>query len=223
MRKLIILLMLGFIGCNVKYTADRTEQDLQIIDRTIVSFQTTNILGEEFRCFGTNEYRIIVVNSKGDTVLNHGDLYFEFEFHDFNGDSLSDIVVHPLTNVPGIQNLLLFDKVKMSFTQVSDFESFPNPKPILGTRYFYSYHRSGCADNYWESDLFYIEEFKTHLLANISGNECEGEKGIIVSKSFAGERKIIDKFPIEILEEYDDQKWGFIADYWKKNYSKFIK
>ncbi|MCZ8216364.1 MAG: hypothetical protein O9262_09015, partial [Cyclobacteriaceae bacterium] len=169
------------------------------------------------------EYRIIVVNSKGDTVLNQGDLYFEFEFHDFNGDSLSDIVVHPLTNVPGIQNLLLFDKVKMSFTQVSDFESFPNPKPILGTKYFYSYHRSGCADNYWESDLFYIEEFKTHLLANISGNECEGEKGIIVSKSFAGERKIVDKFPIEILEKYDDQKWGFIADYWKKNYSKFIK
>lgn len=223
MRKLIILLTLGFIGCNVKYTTDRTEQDLQIIDSTIVSFQTTNILGEEFRCFGTNEYRIIIVNSKGDTVLNQGDLYFEFEFHDFNGDSLSDIVVHPLTNVPGIQNLLLFDKVKMSFTQVSDFESFPNPKPILGTRYFYSYHRSGCADNYWESDLFYIEEFKTHLLANISGNECEGEKGIIVSKSFPGEKKIVDKFTIEILEEYNDQKWGFIADYWKKNYSRFIK
>jgi hypothetical protein len=223
MRKLIIFVALGLLACNSKQTADKVQQDQVGIDSKIVSSETTNILGEEYRGFGTNEYRLIVLNSKGDTVLNQGDLYFNFEFRDFNGDGLSDIVVHPLTNVPGIQDLLLFNKDKMSFTKVSGFENFPDPKPIHGTDYFYSYHRSGCADNFWDSDLFYIDKFETHLLANISGNECEGEKGIIVSKVVDGKKKTVNNFTIDILEKYDDRKWGFIAEYWTKNYSRFTK
>gem|GEM_PF-5245252 len=32
----------------------------------------------------------------------------------------------------------------------------PPPQRINGTHYFYSYHKSGCADMDWDSDLFYI-------------------------------------------------------------------
>jgi hypothetical protein len=223
MRTFTIILLSGFLACNANGRTEKVEHDQPVIDSTIVSVKTTNILGEEYRGVGTSEYRIIVLNSNGDTVLNEADLYFDFEFSDFNGDSLKDIVVHPLTNVPGIQNLLLFDKEKMAFTRVSGFEKFPDPKPIQGTDYYYSYHRSGCADNFWDSDLFYIDGFETKLLGNISGNECEGEKGIVVSKSVDGEKKIVTRLSVDILEKFDNGKWGFIAGYWTRNYSKFVR
>jgi hypothetical protein len=223
MRKSIIVFLLGLLACNSKHTADKVTVNQLDIDSTIISFDTTTILGEEYRGFGTNQYKLFVLNSKGDTVLNQADLYFDFEFLDFNGDSLDDILVHPLTNVPAIQDLLLFDKTKSSFVMVRGFDKFPDPKPIQGTDYYYSYHRSGCADNFWDSDLFYIDNFETHLLGNISGNECEGEKGIVVSKVIKGEKRTVDKFAVDVLEKYDAHKWGFIADYWKKNYSKFTQ
>lgn len=223
MKKLIIIFIVGLLACNSKKTNDKVETTQSGIDSTIVTYDTTTILGEKYRGFGTNQYKLFVLNSTGDTVLNQSDLYFEFEFRDFNNDSLNDIVVHRLSNVPAIQDLLLFDRAKMGFTMVSGFDKFPDPKPIQGTDYYYSYHRSGCADNFWDSDLFYINKFEAHVLANISGNECEGEKGIVVSKIINGERKAVDKFTVDILEKYADQKWGFIADYWTKNYTKFTE
>lgn len=223
MNKLTIIFLLGLLACGPKDKGQNPATVQSSVDSTIVTTDSTTILGERYLGFGTNEPKLIVLNSKGDTVLNQPDLYFEFEFHDFNGDSLDDIVVHQLSNVPAIQDLLLFDKSRKSFVMVNGFEKFPDPKPIQGTAYFYSYHRSGCADNFWDSDLFYIDKYETYLLGNISGNECEGEKGIIVSRVVDGKEKIVDKFPIDVLEKYDDRKWGFIADYWKKNYSKFVK
>ena len=77
--------------------------------------------------------------------------------------------------------------------------------------------------NLWDSDLFYIKDFETHLLANISGNECEGDKGIVISKLVDGKKKRVETISLDILESYDDGKWGFTADYWTRNYSKFIK
>jgi hypothetical protein len=223
MNRLTIIFLLGLLACNPKGKGDNPVADQSSIDSAILITDSTTILGERYFGFGTKGPKVIVLNSKGDTVLNQTDLYFEFEFQDFNGDSLDDIVVHRLSNVPAIQDLLLFDKAKKSFLIVNGFDKFPDSKPIHGTDYFYSYHRSGCADNFWDSDLFYIDKFETHLLGNISGNECEGEKGIVVSRVVNGKEKIVDKFPVDVLEKYDDHKWGFIADYWAKNYFKFTK
>ncbi|SHH60544.1 hypothetical protein SAMN04488109_4586 [Chryseolinea serpens] len=216
--------MLGIFACSPskdpRDTVVITQSD---IDSTLVSSHTTTILGEEYRGFGTSEQKLFVLNSKGDTVVSQSDMYFDFEFRDFDGDSLKDIVVHELSNTPSVQDLLLFDRAKMTFTMVKGFNNFPDPQPIEGTGYYYSYHRSGCADNFWNSDLFYIANFKTQRVANISGNECSGEMGIVVSKVKDEQKKIVEKFPLDILEKYHDRKWGFIADYWAKNYSKFIK
>jgi len=222
MNRLIIIFLLGLLNCSPKDKRGNPGTDQPTIDSTILITDSTTILGERYFGYGTKGPKVIVLNSKGDTVLQ-SDLYFEFEFHDFNGDSLDDIVVHRLSNVPAIQDLLLFDKSEKSFVLVNGFEKFPDPKPIHGTGYFYSYHRSGCADNFWDSDLFYIDMFETHLLGNISGNECEGEKGIVISRVVDGKEQIVDKFSVDVLEKYDDHKWGFIADYWTKNYSKFTK
>lgn len=223
MNRLTIIFLLGLLACGPKDKEQNSWPEQSSIDSTILVTDSTTILGERYFGFGTKGPKVIVLNSEGDTVVNQPDLYFEFEFQDFNGDSLDDIVVHRLSNVPAVQDLLLFDKTKNSFVIVSGFEKFPDPKPIHGTEYFYSYHRSGCADNFWDSDLFYIDKFETHLLGNISGNECEGDKGIVVSRVVEGKEVIVDKFPVDVLEKYDERKWGFIADYWTKNYSKFIK
>jgi hypothetical protein len=217
-NKLPIILFVLFFACASNDREQNSATNELGIDSTIVTRDTTTILGETYFGYGTNEYKLFVLNSRGDTILNQPDLYFEFEFVDFNHDSLDDIVVHYLSNVPAIQDLLLFDKTKMGFTTVRNFEKFPDPKPIPGTDYYYSYHRSGCADKFWDSDLFYINDFATVLVANISGNECEGEKGVVVSKMIDGEKKVVEKFPVEVLEKFENYKWGFIADYWTKNY-----
>ncbi|MDZ4751686.1 MAG: hypothetical protein SGI87_08745 [Flavobacteriales bacterium] len=99
-----------------------------------------------------------------------------FEFEDFNGERLKDIRVHCVSNTPSVQNLLLFDPRIDNFVEVADFYRYPAPEAIVVTKYFYSYHKSGCADMNWDSDLFYIENFKTVCSGNISGKWCEREE-----------------------------------------------
>jgi hypothetical protein len=223
MIRLTALLIAGTIACSSCRPHNVPERAFTKIDSTIVRFDSTIILGKTYRGLGTNENKLVVLNSGGDTILDQADMYFDFEFADFNGDSLDDIVVHRLTNVGGIKDLLLFDKARLNFTLVDGFERFPDPQKIPGTDYYYSYHRSGCADAFWDSDLFYLQDFKAILLANISGNECEGEKGIIVSKIVNGEKRTFEKHTLDVLDKYSDHKWGFIADYWSRNYYRFIQ
>ena len=193
------------------------------IDSTIISYDTTTISSEQYKAFVTADYKMYVVNSKGDTVFKKPDSYVDFVFTDFNTDGFNDILIHRISNVPGIQELILFDSVKKCFIIVKGFERFPDPKSIQGTKYFFSYHRSGCADNFWDSDLFSIDNFETHLLGNISGNECEGNIGIVVSKIVENKKKVFETFKVDTLESYNDRKWEFISDYWKNNYLKFIQ
>jgi hypothetical protein len=195
------------------------------IDSTIVYADSAKIKGEFYIAFYKTDDVLYVVNSKGDTVLKASDLYSNFEFDDFNADGFKDIRIHYMSNVPVVQDLLLFDKTERKFKLVDDFSSFPDPNPIKGTKYYYSYHRSGCADMNWDSDLFYLASFKAIRIGNISGYECENrdiKNGIYIRK-IKGDQKTLQKtIPINILEKYKDYKWGFIKDYWTKNYKRFF-
>jgi hypothetical protein len=119
MNRLIRIFLLGLLACSPKDKGQNSGTEQSSIDSTILTTDSTTILGERYFGFGTKGPRVIVLNSKGDTILNQPDLYFEFEFQDFNGDSLDDIVVHRLSNTPAIQDLLLFDKTINSFLVVS--------------------------------------------------------------------------------------------------------
>lgn len=77
----------------------------------------------------------------------------------------------------------------------------------------------------WDSDLFYIENYKTVKIGNISGNEygdTHVKDGIYIHKMQGEKQTEIAKLPISIIKRYKDYKWGFIKQYWHKNYKKFL-
>jgi hypothetical protein len=112
------------------------------------------------------------------------------------------------------------------FREVENFRDFPAPVQIQGTKFYYSYHKSGCADMNWDSDLFYIENFKAIRIGNIAGRQCgnrDGEKeAVYIYKVRGGNEKLFKKFPIDIIANFKDYKWGFIREYGAKNYKKFM-
>lgn len=164
----------------------------------------------------------ILFDANHDTLYKHDGLTSGYEIKDFNEDGYMDIQLNYLINLPGVDDLLLYDTNNENFKLVKNFDNYPSAIKIKGSNYYYSYHRSGCADANWESDLFYIKNFECFKVGNISGKGCEGEKrnGIIISK-IKNNKKIEIEF-IKREADYYKDKWEFIDNYWKINYRKFI-
>jgi hypothetical protein len=223
MNKLWIIFLIGVTGCHV--AADKTsDTKITETDSTLLHFDTATIAGEQYNAFFRTDDILYVINMKGDTILKEHELYRDFVFEDFDGDGLTDIRIHYMSNVPGVQDLLLFDKEDKTFRKVDNLSSCPDPKRVLNTRLYYSYHRSGCADANWDSDLFFIENYKTHKIANIAGRECNNEgikDGIYISRIEADKNIPIETMPIEKIEEYQKGKWQFIENYWNTNHKRF--
>jgi len=147
---------------------------------------------------------------------------WSFKFKDFNGDGFKDIVVEFSSNTPGDCDVYLYNHTLKNFTNVADIDRYPSPIKIPGTRYYYSYHHSGCADEDWDSDLFIIKNYKAICVGNISGNACDEKKpGVFVYRVKGKDNKLIKQFNIDIIKKYKSYKWGFIDAYWKRNYRKF--
>jgi hypothetical protein len=76
----------------------------------------------------------------------------------------------------------------------------------------------------WMSNLFYIEDFTAIRIGNIAGYECENQgikDGIYIYQTRGEEKKLIEQKPIQTIERFKSYKWGFIRDYWTKNYRQF--
>ena len=160
-------------------------------------------------------------SSKGDILYKNDNNPSEYILTDFNEDGYLDIELHFMTNVPGVNELLIFDPELESFTEIENFSSFPSSLKIKGTDFFYSYHRSGCADANWDSDLFYFKENKAIKIGNIHTIECDNENdnGIYIYKVNGENKKQIKLIPIE--KKDFDNKWDFIEKYWTENYTEF--
>jgi hypothetical protein len=196
-----------------------------LMDTTLYRADSAIILGEKFTAVYKINDTLYVLNKRSDTILKVPDLHPNFEFDDFNGDGAKDIRIHYMSNVPAIQDLLLFDKFKKNFKLVKNFSNFPDPNPVKGTKYYYSYHRSGCADMNWDSDLFYIENYKAIRIGNISGRQCDNQDGekdaVYIHKVYHEKTILFRTLPIGTIWGYKDLKWGFIKEYWTKNYKLF--
>lgn len=167
---------------------------------------------------------LLILNSKRDTIYVHdGFASNGFEFEDFDKNGILDIRLNHITNVGGISELIFYDLNNKKFKPVKDFENFPSPIKIEKTNFYYSYHRSGCSDSNWDSDLFYIEDYKCFKIGNISGRGCVGEKrnGIFINK-FLNDKEVEINW-IKRDTGYYENKWEFIENYWTKNHLKFIK
>jgi hypothetical protein len=194
-------------------------------DTSLFGIDTATVAGKKYIGF-FNDGIYYLLNAKGDTLLKKQDYYINGEFKDFNQDGYKDVILHYSSNAPLVLDLFLYVPALKKFKEVQDFRKFPAPRRITGTKYYYSYHKSGCADLNWDSDLFYIENFKAIRIGNISGNGCHkaGDKkgGIFISKVQSSKKMLVKTFPIETIGNYKDYKWGFIYEYWTKNYKFFI-
>ncbi|NRS90343.1 hypothetical protein HNQ02_003283 [Flavobacterium sp. 7E] len=235
---IIVIVLFVFFSChNIKIQEANTTSQSKITatkliiqplktDSTIIHKDSVVILGDFYKAIYKSDDFLYVTNSQGDTIVKESYLHPNFEFDDFNNDNLKDIRIHYMGNGAAVQNLLLFDKYKKTFILVKDFSNFPDPLPIKGTKYYYSYHRSGCADMNWGSDLFYIDNYKTICIGNVTGYMCDekDEKyGIYIYKIIAKKEVFIKKLPISTLGKYKDWKWGFIKEYWNTNFMKFTE
>ena len=164
-----------------------------------------------------------LITTKRDTVFKlHEADYFTFKFEDFNRDGYKDIFLEWTGNMPERYSVYLFLPSTGKFKELRNLNRFPAATQVGRTKYYYSYYRAGCADNTWGSDLFYIKNYEAIKIANIKGEGCGSEEGIYIYKMEADKKNLIHKLPITTIEKYKDYKWGFIKQYWSKNYNKFL-
>lgn len=193
-------------------------------DTSTYSQHAVNIQGKKYIGFLTSD-GFQLLNSRNEIYLKHSGDYFAWHFKDFDKDGYKDIFLDNGGNTPERFELLLYVPTSKSFRKVKNFKNFPAPENIRGTKYFYSYHKSGCADLNWDSDLFYIKDFKAVRLANISGRECENSginDGLYISKLTGNKKLLFKTLPIDTVHKFKDDKWGFIKKYWTENYKLFL-
>jgi len=116
------------------------------------------------------------------------------------------------------------------FVKIKNYSKFPDAIQIKANpNYYYSYHRAGCADMNWVSDLFKIENFKIIQLGYIYGQGCDSEDNenppVIeiykMENNDEEEGKLIESLLYaKHIPNFAD-KWDFIEKYWNGNYGKF--
>jgi hypothetical protein len=195
----------------------------EIIDSSIISVDTATIENEFYKAIYRKDNYFIILNSMDSVVFKKEKSYMLFEFIDFDNDGNKDLIFSYFGSIER-NDLLLFETESKSFRMVENFIEFPAAKQIEKTKFYYSYHKSGCADGNWDSDLFIIENFRAIKIGNIAGRQCEniGEKdGIYIYKIKMESEILFESLDIGIIDNYENYKWGFIKDYWSKNYLKF--
>ncbi len=198
------------IPTNAKLLVDT----LTINENSYFVFQ--NIPGSDTTVFFT------IINSEKDTLLQLDHSATNgFEFEDIDEDGTLDIRLDNLSNVGGISELIMFDSINGKFREVENFDQFPQPIKIKNSACWYSYHRSGCADSNWGSELFRINDFVAIEIGKIEGVGCEGEEinGIFIYKIGRNTKTIIHFEPRE--PGYYEDKYDYITNYWTSNHKSF--
>jgi len=241
-EKLLYLSIILLVSCSVSSNIDRDRTALATPDNESVqikeeyyshNFDTTYTKNNQIFRISTedfNEEFVLLLashNSKPaltDTI-NSGGLA-NIEFPDFNKDGFPDIMLTYLGN-NSINYLYLFDPTSSMFKNVEGFDKYPEATQLTNQEFYYSYHRAGCADMNWISDLFKIENFKAIKLGQIYGQGCESEEASQVIEIYKMQnqneekRELLEKHPyVEIIPEHAD-KWTFIEKYWNNKYSIF--
>lgn len=200
------------------------------------SFDTTLVINKmtiQIKTKAINNDLLLLTSTCGaqttliDTIESRGLAYIKYP--DFNKDGNPDILMDFFGN-NSTYSLYLFDPTKRKFIEIENYASFPDAIHLkTNPKYYYSYHRAGCADMNWVSDLFTIQDFKIIQLGHIDGQGCNFEvkenpqllKIYKVTNNDEENEKLIEELPyLKLIPEYGD-KWYFIENYWNNNYAKF--
>jgi hypothetical protein len=168
------------------------------------------------------EFKIIY---NGDTLVENEYYPSDLIIDDFNNDGYPDIRTIFMGHIPLMCDLFLFDSVKQQFTKVKNFRSVADPKNLLGTNLHYSYSKGGCADFYWYSYLFTIEDFELVLKGKIYGDGCNKDQDsnkILIYKITNEKTILFEKEEYDKIDLYPNYKWGYIEAYWRENYKSFL-
>jgi len=234
---LLTIVLFTFMGCSGQPTSssgtfNETAGDTtNVITKEIVVFDTTFVCkSTQFQVIaGRDEnydvYAHIIRNTTDTTTIFGAAGGVDVE--DFNSDGFPDLILFYLSNHP-IHDLYLFEPEKEVYIEVEGFDQVSDAKPILGkSNIYYAYQRAGCGDANWTSTLFIIQDFKVQEIGEIEAFDCEGMEentGITAYRIVTPHKLVkVDHFPIDTIESYEDNKWGFIEDYWKTNLTKFVK
>ena len=215
-------LLVFFVTFSINLTAQGWQKVFS--DTAVFSFNTVTIANKKYIGF-LKEQSFFLLNSKGDTLLKKEDYYSMSEFKDFNKDGYKDVILHYSSNAAMVLDLFFYIPSTGKFKEVKDFRKFPAPESIKGTKYYYSYHKSGCADMNWDSDLFYIKNFKAIRIGNIAGRQCNNtnvKDAVYIHKIRNAKESLFKTASIDTIWKYNDFKWGFIKEYWSKNYKLFL-
>ena len=157
-------------------------------------------------------------------TLSSGGL-MDMPFVDINSDGVPDLlVIHGGNNFQ--YELYMLNKATLAYQYIDDFDLFPEAVEIkTDPGYYYSYHRAGCADMVWVSDLFTIKNSKAILLGRIQGDCCGADdllnSEIKISNHAAEDTSLVKVFDCSVIDDYADYKWGFIKWYWTSNSLNF--
>ncbi|MBS3921999.1 MAG: hypothetical protein KGZ37_02475 [Nitrosarchaeum sp.] len=237
---LIIISFWGLVSCKtttdsstIINNADSLTNDTVKIKYSFDTTLTINNIVFKFSIKDLNADSVILTATStsltaiNDTINSNGLAYWEFP--DINKDGNVDFIYDYIGNNP-IIFAYLFDTVTNSFINVDGFEKFPEAVQLKSNpKYYYSYHRAGCADLNWVSDLFKIENFKTIQAGHIYGQGCDFEvkenpQVIEIYKVKDNDeinKKLIENLPYQKPIKNFEDKWDFIDTYWNKNYGQF--
>jgi hypothetical protein len=184
---------------------------------------TAIIAGQEYIGICTWEHCVHILKNR-DTVFEICEVSANFAFSDFNEDGHLDLEFGYISNVGTIIDVALFDPLKNSFVLIDDLKEYAYPVR-LKDNYYYSYQKAGCADLNWISYLFKITDFTTVPIGHIYGQGCEWDTiqfppKIEIHKVIKNEKVLIEVLPMDVIY-VEDYKWGFIENYWRKNYLRF--
>jgi hypothetical protein len=206
------------------------------IEFSLIRFDTTlkiNNQNFQIKVRGlNNELSLLTAISNSDTALIdtvYGPAIAYFEYPDFDLDGNLDILFDYFGN-NSTYYLYLFDISSNHFVNINRYSEFPDSRHVkTNPKYYYSYHRAGCADMNWVSDLFTIENFKIIHLGHIYGQGCDAdtanEPQIIdiyrIPDNNENAKILIEELPyLKYIPKFGD-KWDFIEKYWNSNYQKF--
>lgn len=226
----ILIISTLISSCNFKQKEKElkeNKENIVEIENVVYKKDTIKINGEYYIQILEDEDFRCQTTMNGDTVIKSEIFYHDAIIYDINGDGYEDIEVRINTNVGGVSDTYFYDAENKQFRIVEGCEF--DLRLIKGTTsYFYNYHRAGCADLAWESDLCKVQNFKLTRVARTYGNGCTFEKSyeikIFKVKSNGNEEEeiLIETLPYKKNISKNDKKWVFIEKYWNKNYQKFL-